>query len=279
MNTGTGVDSTMLKVGIVGCGFIGSTLARAIDEGTVNAELLGLYDRTPARAERLAASLSCRPHVLDVEEMAERCELVVESASQQAVRDVGTTVLSHGSSLMVMSVGALLDAELREQLEEMARAHSQRIYIPSGAVGGLDALNAACVGRVSRVVLTTTKPPRALEGAPYLSGAHIDVLGIEKPTVVFEGTAAEAVRGFPANINVAASISLAGVGTDDTRVIIVADPKAQRNTHVLMVEGEFGRLRCTIENVPSPDNPKTSMLAALSAVATLKRITQPLHVG
>ncbi len=269
----------MLKVGLVGCGFIGSTLAHAIDEGMVKAELLGLYDRTPERAERLAASLSCHPRVMGIEAMAQSCELVVECASQQAVREIGASVLSHGSSLMVMSVGALLDAELKGRLEGLAHAHSQKVYVPSGAVGGLDGLNAACVGQIHRVVLTTTKPPRALEGAPYLSKSGIDIEKIEKPTVVFEGTALDAVRGFPANINVAAAISLAGVGTDDTKVIIVADPATQRNTHVLVVEGAFGKLECTVENVPSPDNPKTSMLAALSAIATLKKITQPLQVS
>jgi len=269
----------MLKVGIVGCGFIGTTLARAIDEGVVEAELLAVYDRNPERAKGLAASLSHPPEVMDVESMAKSCELVVECASQQAVKELAHTVLSNECSLMVMSVGALLDKELRDELEKLARAHREKIYVPSGALAGLDGLRAACVGKIHRIELTTTKPPMALVGAPHLTEANIDVERLKVPTVVFDGTAIDAVRGFPANINVAAAISLAGMGAEKTRVRIVADPSAQRNTHTLLVEGEFGRLECTVQNVPSPENPKTSMLAALSAISTLKRIAQPLQVG
>lgn len=269
----------MLKVGIVGCGFIGTTLARAIDEGVVEAELVAVYDRNPERARELAASLSHPPKVLDVKSMVRGCELVVECASQNAVRSLARTVLSHGCSLMVMSVGALLDEKLRNELEQLARTHGGRIYIPSGAVAGLDGLRGACVGEIHRIELTTTKPPMALVGAPYLTEANIAVEHLKVPTVVFEGTALDAVKGFPANINVAAAISLAGMGAERARIRIVADPSAQRNTHTLVVEGEFGRLECTVQNVPSPENPKTSMLAALSAISTLKRIAQPLQFG
>lgn len=269
----------MLKVGMVGCGFIGTTLARAIDGGVVEAELLAVYDRNTERARKLAASLSHPPKVMDIESMAKSCELVVECASQNAVRGIARTVLSNECSLMVMSVGALLDEKLRDELEQLARAHGERIYVPSGAVAGLDGLRAACVGKIHRMELTTTKPPMALVGAPYLTEANIDVKHLKVPTVVFEGTAIDAVKGFPANINVAAAISLAGIGAERTQVRIVADPSAHRNTHTLLVEGEFGRLECTVQNVPSPENPKTSMLAALSAISTLKRIAQPLQVG
>lgn len=154
-----------------------------------------------------------------------------------------------------------------------------KVYIPSGAIAGLDGLKAAALGRIDEVTLTTRKTPENLRDAPYIEKRGVDIGAIEEPTLIYEGPALEACRLFPANVNVAASLSLAGVGPEKTRVRIIADPTLRKNVHEIDVKGEFGCLKVHVENVPSPDNPKTSYLAALSAIATLRKITEDIQVG
>ncbi len=192
--------------------------------------------------------LSTRPHI------------VVEAASQEAVKTLGPRVLEAGATLVVLSVGALLDPEARERLLEASRRSGSPIYVPSGAIAGLDAVRALRLAGIERLILRTRKPPRAL--------------GVEasQPKLLFRGPASEAVKRFPANINVAAALTLAaGV---EPMVEIVADPGAERNTHEIIVESPASRLRILVENVPSPDNPKTSYLASLSAVSLLKSLAE-----
>jgi aspartate dehydrogenase len=161
----------------------------------------------------------------------------------------------------------------------VAKRHGKRLYVPSGAIAGLDAIKGAMLGRVFKVTLTTRKSPRALEGAPYVVKKGIDLGALKEPTTIFSGSAEEAVPAFPANINVAAALSLAGIGADKTLVRIIADPACDKNIHEIEVEGDFGRLVTRMENVPSPHNPKTSYMAALSAIGLLQRITASLVVG
>ncbi|MDD3248569.1 MAG: aspartate dehydrogenase [Methanosarcina sp.] len=270
----------MLKIGIVGCGFIGGQICRAIDNGEVNAELYALCDSSESKVFDLSASLkTCSPLYMNIEEIIRSVDLVIESASQNAVRFIVPQALKAGCDVMVLSVGALADEELRTALFGLAKQHNCKLYFPSGAVVGIDGLNSASAAGISSVTLTTRKPPSGLMGAPYVVEHGIELDKLVKETVLFEGTASEAVKAFPANVNVAATISLAGIGFEQTRVRVIADPSLSRNVHEITVEGEFGKFSTRVENLPSPENPKTSYLAALSAVSTLKKILNPVQVG
>ena len=268
----------VLKIGLVGCGAIGAEIARAIDCGNIAAELVAVFDRNEERAQELMADLLAKPLLLSLEDLVERSEIVVEAASQRAVPEVAKAALTRGRDLMIMSVGALLDGDLRQMVEDLAKEHGCRVYLPSGAISGLDGLKSASAGRIDLVTLTTTKNPRGFLGAPYVRDKEIDLDAIREATVIFEGSAEEAVRAFPANVNVAATLSLTARGAR-VRVKIVADPKIDVNIHQITAEGEFGRITTRVENVPSPRNPKTSYLAALSAIATLRSMAEPIKVG
>ncbi len=270
-------------VAIIGCGAIGTVLARSIDEGRAGAtKLVALYDSNVDKAERLAEKLKSKPKV--AREFRELLEdpsigLIVEAASQKAVRQYALDILRAGKSLMVMSVGALVDQELLRSLWREAEKRGCRVYIPSGAIVGVDGVRAASQAGIESVTLTTRKPPRALMDSPYVVERGIDLRSVKEPVVVFEGKASEAVKHFPRSVNVAATLSLAGVGPDRTVVRIIADPNVDRNIHEVRVKGRFGEIVTVAKNVPSPDNPKTSYLAALSAVDTLRRVTEPILVG
>lgn len=270
----------MLKIGIVGCGFIGGQICRAFDNREIDAELYALCDSSEKKAFELAASLKiCSPAYMKIEELIRSVDLVIESASQNAVRFIVPQALQAGCDVMILSVGALADKELRATLFELAKEHNCKLYIPSGAVVGIDGINSACAAGISSVTLTTRKPPAGLMGAPYVKEHCIELEKLEKETVLFEGAASEAVKAFPANVNVAATISLAGIGFERTMVRVIADPSLSRNVHEITVQGEFGKFCTKMENLPSPENPKTSYLAALSAVSTLKKILNPFQIG
>ena len=267
----------MLRLGVVGCGAIGSEIARAIDSGLVRAELVGVHDVRAAAAAELARSLSHPPRVLSLDHLVEAAQLVVEATAKDAAPPVIRAALELGRDVMVLSVGGLLGC--LDEMCALAETHGAHIYVPTGAIAGLDAVKAAAVARIDRVTLTTRKPPRGLAGAPYVMAQGINLASIRESTTIFSGTARDAVPAFPANVNVAAALSLAGIGADATRVQVVADPTSDKNVHEIEVDGEFGRLTIRIENVPSPANPKTSYMAALSAIALLRRLTATLVVG
>lgn len=216
---------------------------------------------------------------MKIEDLICSVDLVVESASQSAVSFIVPQALEAGCDVMILSVGALADKELREKLFELARKNNCKLYFPSGAVVGIDGLNSASSAGISSVTLTTRKPPSGLAGAPHIAALGIDLGKIEKETLLFEGPASEAVKAFPANVNVAATISLAGIGFEKTMVRVIADPSLSRNVHEIAVEGEFGKFTTRVENRPSPENPKTSYLAALSAISTLKKVLNPVQIG
>ncbi|MDP3103008.1 MAG: aspartate dehydrogenase [Candidatus Methanoperedens sp.] len=269
----------MLKVGVIGCGAIGTEVCMAIDRGLVNAQLSAIYDRSGENCERLLASLGKKPAILPPDELISSADMIVECASAQAVREFGVNVLESGKDLMVMSAGAFRDSGLLKRLTDTAREHHCRIYIPSGAIAGIDGLKSASVAHVNKVMLTTTKNPEGLKGAPFVEKNNIDLDSFLEKTLLFEGSADEAITAFPANVNVAVSLGLAGIGMENTHVRIFVDPEAKRNVHEISIEGDFGNFTCRVENVPSPGNPRTSYLAALSAIATLKKITEPLQIG
>ncbi len=230
-------------------------------------------------AEEFARSLKQQPKVLPLAELVEECNLVVEAASQAAVKEVAVAALSSSKNVMIMSVGALADNALLEQIRALAREHHANIYVPSGAICGLDGVKSASIRRIDSVTITTRKPIKGLMGAPFVVKNKLDLEKYTEPTEIFYGTAAVAIKEFPANVNVAASLSLVGIGFEKTMVRVIVDPTITRNTHEIIVKGEFGELHTIVENVPSDTNPKTSFLAALSAIATLKQVCEPLKIG
>ncbi len=266
----------MLKVGVVGCGVIGSELARAIDNKLSGLELVAICDSNKVKENRLASSLKKMPLVTSIEGVVEKADLVIEAASSNIVGELVQKALSKGKDVMVMSVGGMLD---HLNLFAEARKKKCRIYFPSGAIAGLDGIKAAKEACLDSVTLETSKPPQGLIGASYLLEKNIDLRGIKEKVVVFEGNCQEAVKAFPKNINVAATLSFTGVGMEKTKVRIIADPSLEKNVHHITVKGDFGKLEIIAENVPSPSNPKTSYLAALSAITTLRGIVDFVRIG
>lgn len=272
-----------LGVGIVGCGSIGTVLAHAIDEGKAgDSRLVYLYDRAFDKCTKIVNALADKPRCAkDFQELldCDEVDLIIEAASQEAVRQYALRALKAGKNLMVMSVGALVDDKLIGEIRRLTKTARRKVYLPSGAIAGLDGIKAAAINRIDEVVLKTRKPPKGLKGASYIEKNKIDLAAIEKPKIIYEGPAKEACKLFPANVNVAATLSLAGIGPEKTRVQIIVDPTITENIHEIYVKGEFGRLTVRTENVVSPLNPKTSALAVLSAITTLKSITEDVRVG
>jgi aspartate dehydrogenase len=269
-----------MKLALIGCGAIGSIIAKAIDDGTVQASLECVFDTDRESAKRLIGGLKKKPEIArDVEEILDRdIDLVIEAASPTAAKSVAVRILNAGKSMMIMSVGAFADEKFFNQVKDAAKGKS-KVYLPSGAIGALDALKAASIANLDEVSLITTKNPKSLKGAPFFEETGINAEAIKEKTVLFEGYATDAVQKFPANVNVAVALGLAGTGSEKTKVTIVADPKVDRNIHEIYARGDFGELRLVVENLPSPQNPKTSYLAALSAIALLKRIVSQVEIG
>jgi len=272
-------DVIKLKIGVIGCGTIGAEICKAIDTGIIDAQLVAVYDRSMEHCEKMIGTLENKPMISGIDELITSVDVVVECASQEAVREHGLSVLENGKDLMVMSVGAMLDSELLNKFIRAAKNNRCRIYIPSGAIAGIDGLKSASGASINKVMISTTKNPKGLSGAPFIIENKIDLSSFHEKTLLFKGSAEDAVKAFPQNVNVAASLSLAGIGSKKTEVRIFVDPEASRNIHEITIEGDFGAFTCHVENVPSPSNPRTSYLAALSAIATLKKITEPLQIG
>jgi aspartate dehydrogenase len=261
----------MKKIGLLGCGAIGTQIALAIDSGKIPAQLTHIYDFDKAKSESLLKKLQKKPIIVDNPHLlsSNPIDMVVEAASQDAVRNHALSIIQNRKDLMVMSVGALLDESVFEILVDACKEFGKKIYMPSGAIAGLDAIKSV-KDELESVTLITTKNPKALSGAKFFETNKIDLDSIKKSTVIYEGNAKEAVSLFPANINVAALLSLVGLGSQKTAVKIVADPATSKNTHQIEAAGKFGRISIAVENVPDPVNPKTSRLAILSAIECLR---------
>ncbi|MDD5347395.1 MAG: aspartate dehydrogenase [Candidatus Omnitrophica bacterium] len=270
----------LLKIGIVGCGAIGSSLARTIaGDFKKAARLAALYDIDPHKAATLSHMLSggSRLAVKDLEGLILRSNLVIEAAHAHASYDIAARTLARGKDVMVMSVGGIV--EHSRALERLARRTGTRVYIPSGAISGIDALKAANVGRVRAVTLTTRKHPLSFRGVKYIEQRAVNLAKIRTDTVLFSGSARRAMKLFPQNVNVAGILSLAGIGPEKTRVRIIASPRAKKNIHEIEIQAEAGTIFTRTENILHPENPKTSYLAVLSAVAALRQIVRPVRVG
>lgn len=272
------INQGTIKIGIVGLGAIGKELCAAA-EGIKNIEITAVYDRKVEFAHEYVSSLKCRPLILEIPEMIKKVDLIIECASQKAVSQIAIPALKNGKDVMILSVGALMDGELLKNLKKLSKKNNCRIYLPSGAIAGLDGLKSASIEKITSVTLTTRKPPSALKGAPYIEENNIDLDSLKEEKLIFSGCTSDAVKHFPENVNVSASLSLAGIGAKKTKVKIIADPSLTRNVHEIEVKGEFGEFETIVKNVPSPTNPKTSYLASLSAIATLKNIASEIQVG
>jgi aspartate dehydrogenase len=263
-----------VRVGLVGLGTIGRAVARALADGLSGCALAGGTARDEARGKAFLATLPGAPPYLALPALIEQSDLVVEAATQAALAELAPAVLDAGRDLLVLSVGGLL---AHPEWVERAARQGCRIHAPSAAIAGLDGLKGAAVaGHLESVVMETRKPPRGLAGAPGVAGLDLD--GLAEETLVFEGTARAACRAFPANVNVVAAVSLAGLGPDATRIRVYAVPGLAMNRHTITAQGAFGRLRIEVENVPS-ENPRTGKLSYLSTIAYLRDLGAPLRVG
>ncbi len=264
------------RVAIGGFGAIGKVVAQRLDRGIEGLTLAAVAARDAARAQAAMAGFVRPVPVVPLARLWADADIVVECAPAAILRELAEPTLEHGRIVMVLSCGALLD---NFDLVDLARRNGGRILVPTGALLGLDAVVAAAEGAISSVNMITRKPPEGLLGAPYLVAHGIGITGLAEPKRVFSGTAREAARGFPANVNVAAALALAGIGPDRTTVEIWADPTITRNIHCIEVEAAAARLSMQIENVPSDDNPRTGRLTALSVIAALKKLASPLAIG
>jgi aspartate dehydrogenase len=262
-------------VAIAGLGPIGKRLARALDDGIDGLTLAAVSSATIEKHRGWLDKLKTQPAALPIEALAEAADIVVECAPSKLVRAIVAPVVSRGKTAVVLSVGALLE---NEDLIALAKEKGGQIVVPTGALIGLDAMTAAAVGTIHSVQMVTRKPLKGLEGAPYLVEHKIEINDITTPLKIFDGTAREAAKGFPANLNVAVALSLAGIGADRTKVEIWADPTVTRNTHRIEVDSDSARFSMTIENIPS-ENPKTGLITALSVIACLRKLNAPLRVG
>ncbi|MBC7100203.1 aspartate dehydrogenase [Methanothermobacter tenebrarum] len=251
-------------VGIVGCGAIANIITSYILEEDSNIQLKFFYDRDLEKAENLS-SIVDGIAVLKVEDMLDKVDLVIEAASPEAVAEIVPDILKAGKDVLIMSVGALMDKELRSKIENLASKNNANVYIPSGAIVGLDGIKAASIGKITSVKLVTRKPPRSLG------------ISTDEKKVLYKGNASEAVKKFPLNINVAATLSIAC--NMDVEVEIIVDPQVDRNLHEITVKGDFGELKTIAKNIRCSLNPKTSVLAAYSAIKLLKSLSENFKVG
>ncbi len=263
------------RVAVVGLGPIGRKVVEALDAGIDGLTLAAVSVQDPAKHQGFLAGLKKPPVILPIDGLAEIADMVIECAPARLVRSIVAPFVGRGKTAIVLSVGALLE---NEDLIALAKQHGGQIAVPTGALIGLDAMTAAAEGNIQSVRMVTRKPPKGLLGAPYLIENNIDIEGITEPLLVFEGTAREAARGFPANLNVAVALSLAGLGPDRTRLEIWADPTVMRNVHRMEVDSDSARFSMSIENIPS-ENPKTGRITALSVIAFLRKQHAALRVG
>lgn len=266
-----------LRLGIAGLGTIGLAVAKRVDAGDAGDMVVAAVSaRNTQKAADNTAAFAHRPDIVPIGEIGEHCDVVLECAPRSVFDVLAASAISNGCIFIPLSVGALLDGP---ELVDQARATGAKIVVPTGALIGLDAVKAIAQGNVTSITMVTRKPPRGLKGAPHITAIGVDLDRVNEPLKVFSGTAREAARGFPANVNVAAALGLAGIGPDRTMVEIWADPTVQHNTHTITAKSDSSDFTMTIQNIPTEENPPTGKITALSALATLQRLTSPLVVG
>ncbi len=266
-----------IRLAVAGLGAIGFRVARAVDAGQVDGfELVAVSAQKRERAVNRVSDFRRPPSVLALEELANVADVIVECAPAAVFEQLAKPVIDNGKCLMPLSVGALLN---HPALIDTAKQTGARIIVPTGALIGLDTVRAMAVGTIHEVTLQTRKPPNGLVGAPHLVDNNIDISALVDPVCVLRGSARDAAKGFPANVNVAAALALAGIGPDKTRVEVWADPTIDRNIQSVTIRSDSGEATMTMNNVPSDENPRTGRIVSCSVIATLKRMTSPLVAG
>ena len=264
-----------LRIAIAGLGAIGREIARRVDQGIHGLRLAAVAVNDRAKAQQFLSTLSRPVPIVELERLGDDADIVIECAPSHLLARIAKPALAAGKKVVVLSVGGLL---ADPSIEAAAREGGGQILVPTGALIGLDAVTAAAEGTIHSVRMITRKPVAGLLNAPYLVEHRIDISALREPMKVFSGTAREAARGFPANLNVAAALSYAGIGADRTTIDIWADPSLTRNTHRIEVQADSASFSMTIENVPS-ENPKTGRITSLSTIALLRKMTAPLRVA
>jgi aspartate dehydrogenase len=264
------------RVGIAGLGVIGTAVARRLTSGLDGMTLAAVVSGGREKAERTLAEMGATAEVVSARELAERCDIIVECAPTAAFLSIAEPAMDAGRQLVTVSAAALIE---HMEVVDRARENGGRVIMATGALLGLDAVRAAAQGEIHSVTMVTRKPPRSLKGAPHLAVIDVDLEAIREATLLFDGSARDGARGFPANVNVAAALALAGIGPDRTRLQIWADPSLERNTHTIKVDADSARFEMTIENIPSLEKPGTGRITALSMIAALQGLTGPLRVG
>ena len=271
-----------MRVGLLGGGSIARLFLDHIRRGDLgdDVQVVAIAGRTEGSRGKALADEYEVAFVSDLASlMAQRPDVVVEAASHEAVHEYAERLLDSGVGVIVLSGGALHDDALRARLESAARRTRALLYVPSGGIAGLDALKAACIAGVDEVQITAMKPPQAWKNIAYVEKLNIDLDHMTGPVTLYEGPARAGVPLFPANVNIAAVLSMAGIGFDRTRLKVVADPGIVHNTHLIEIRGKTGNISIRLENVPAPDNPKTAWLACYSALAALKLAQSPIRYG
>ena len=263
------------RVGIIGYGSIGKEIIAATRRHEIpNAKIVALFDKESTVFNSVDYDTGELHLFSDFDEfynskIYSNIDIILECASKGAVKEYGMKIIKSKKVLIVLSVGAFSDEDYLRELQNLSKLNNTRILIPTGAIAGLDSIRSV-KKYLNTVTIVTTKNPKSLVGAPYFKSSKIRIDEISKETVLFEGNAADAIELFPANVNVAVSIALAGIGLVKTQVKIVADPTLSVNKHEIVGEGAFGKIHIVVQNIPSPSNPKTSYLASLSAIECLR---------
>lgn len=270
-----------MRVAILGGGTIARLFLEHIQRGDLGPiEVSAICGRSAASAGAALAREYAVPFVVGVEALiAGKPAVVVEAASHDAVREHLVRLLSARIAVIVLSGGALVDDALRADAERAAQEHDALLYVPSGGIGALDALKAACIAGVDEASIQVAKPPAAWKKIAFVERLGVDLDTLHEARVLFEGTAREGVPHFPQNVNIAAVLSMAGIGFDRTQLRVVADPALTHNTHTIRIRGASGTITIVLENVPAPENPKTAKLACYSALAALKLMNSRVRYG
>jgi aspartate dehydrogenase len=271
----TAATQTHCRVAIAGLGAVGLAIAHALDRGIDGLALTAVSAKDKDGARRRLAKLGNAVEVVDIAELEPRADIVIECAPAELLPAIAEPFLKRGKKVVVLSCGALL---AQDHLIALAKKHGGQIVVPTGALIGLDAVTAAAEGKIQSVTMITRKPVKGLVGAPYLAEHNIRIEDIKEPLRIFKGTPRDAAVGFPANLNVAVALSLAGIGPDKTSLEIWADPDLERNTHAIEVIADSASFTMSIANIPS-ENPKTGRITALSVIAYLRKLGAPLRVG
>lgn len=265
-----------MKIGIIGFGSIGFDVAKKLDNQSKIFNLIGVYTRTKKKISIKGKFLKTPPKFYELDHLCKICDIVIDCAPKDAFKKIIQNCFKYKTKLITVSGAAILE---NIKLVKKAKEFSTQIFLASGAILGLDGLNAVSEGKVYSVSMITRKPPNALINAKFVLENKINLKDLKKPKLIFSDSAFEGAKAFPANVNVAAAVGLAGIGARKTKLEIWADPNIYKNTHTLIVKSDSSNFRIELENLQSKENPGTGKITALSIIACLKGIKSSLKIG